>query len=306
MCKCLMLEKNMPKRFLAETASTAVYLLNIIPTQAKQNITPYEAWYGTRPSVDHLRVFGSLCYQHIPEEQRDKLQPKAQIRVLIRYSLKSKAYRIFQQSQAADSNEFIDVSNYQHTDSQILVDDETVDEAPIRGVRFIQNIYKRCHMAITKPNSYEDDAVHEHWVTAMKEELNMIVKNKTWSLVDRPKDRQVIGVKWDFKRKLNLDGTLNKYKARLVMKGYSQIPGIDFQETFAPVARLDTIRLLIALAAAFQWKPFHWDIKSAFLNGKLDEEIYVEQPPGFELCSGQGKVYRLHKALYGLKQGLVQ
>ncbi|EOY20321.1 Cysteine-rich RLK (RECEPTOR-like protein kinase) 8 [Theobroma cacao] len=266
MCRCWMLEKNMPKRFWAEAASTAVYLLNIIPTRAKQNITPYEAWYGTRPSVDHLRVFGSLCYQHIPEEQRDKLQPKAQIGVLIGYSLKSKAYRIFQvesgrisvsrnvvfdenrswnweQSQAADSNEFIDVSKYQHTNSQILVDDETVDEASVRGVRSIQNIYERCHMAITEPNSYEDAAVYEHWVTAMKKELNMIVKNKTWSLVDRPKDRQ--------------------------------------------------------------WKLFHLDVKSAFLNGKLDEEIYVEQPPGFELCSGQGKVYRLHKALYGLKQGLV-
>ncbi|WRX09128.1 Integrase [Theobroma cacao] len=304
MCRCLMFEKNMPKRFWAEAASTAVYLLNIIPTRAKQNITPYEEWYGTTPFVDHLRVFGSLCYQHIPEEQRDKLQPKAQMGISVSRNVvfdENKSWN-WEQSQAVDLNEFINVSNYQHTDSQILVDAETVDEAPVRRVRSIQNIYERCHMAITEPNSYEDAAVHEHWVTAIKEKLNMIVKNKTWSLVDRPKDRQLIGVKWIFKRKLNPDGTLNRYKARLVVKGYSQILGIDFQETFAPVARLDTIRLLIALAAAFQWKLFHLDVKSAFLNGKLDEEIYVEQPPGFELCSGQGKVFKLHKALYGLKQ----
>ena len=105
-----------------------------------------------------------------------------------------------------------------------------------------------------------------------------------------------------FKTKLNLDGSVQKNKARLVAKGYVQKPGIDYNETFAPVARLDTIMTLIALAAQKGWKLYQLDVKSAFLNGKLQEEVYVEQPEGFVIQGKEDRVYRLHKALYGLKQ----
>jgi hypothetical protein len=108
-------------------------------------------------------------------------------------------------------------------------------------------------------------------------------------------------VKWIFKTKLNADGSINKHKARLVVKGYSQEPSIDFTETFAPVSRLDTIKLLLALAAQNGWHIFQLDVKSAFLNGVLNEEIYVEQPDGFEKEITSKKVYLLKKALYGLK-----
>jgi hypothetical protein len=135
----------------------------------------------------------------------------------------------------------------------------------------------------------------------MKEELTMIEKNETWMLVDRPVHNKVIGVKWIFKTKLNADGSINKHKARLVVKGYSQEPSIDFTETFAPVSRLDTIKLLLALAAQNGWHIFQLDVKSAFLNGVLNEEIYVEQPDGFEKEITSKKVYLLKKALYGLK-----
>ncbi|CAL2225181.1 unnamed protein product [Prunus armeniaca] len=136
----------------------------------------------------------------------------------------------------------------------------------------------------------------------MENEIEMIKKNKTWELVDRPTDKPVIGVKWIYKTKLNLDGTVQKNKARLVAKGYSQKPGIDFNETFAPVARLDTIRTLVALAAQKGWKLFQLDVKSTFLNGVLHEEVYVDQPPGFMVKNKEYRVYRLKKALYGLKQ----
>ncbi|TQD98696.1 hypothetical protein C1H46_015689 [Malus baccata] len=129
----------------------------------------------------------------------------------------------------------------------------------------------------------------------------MIEKNATWKLVDRPTNKPIIGVKWVFKTKLNLDGTVQKNKARLVGKGYAQKPGIDYNETFAPVARLDTIRTLIALAAQKSWKLYQLDVKSAFLNGVLEEEVFVEQPDGFVITGKEDKVYKLHKALYGLK-----
>lgn len=136
----------------------------------------------------------------------------------------------------------------------------------------------------------------------MQEELVMIDKNQTWELVERPEHRKVIGVKWVFRTKLNADGSINKHKARLVVKGYAQIFGVDFFDTFAPVARQDTIRMLLAIAAQKGWKICQLDVKSAFLNGFLEEEIYVEQPEGFLVKGHEDKVYLLKKALYGLKQ----
>ncbi|XP_024025713.1 uncharacterized protein LOC112092835 [Morus notabilis] len=124
----------------------------------------------------------------------------------------------------------------------------------------------------------------------MEEELSMIKKNKTWELVDRLKDRKVIGVKWVFRTKLNADGSINKHKVRLVVKGYAQVCGVDYLDTFAPVARLDIIRLVLAVAAQNGWKVFQLDVKSAFLNGILQEEIYVEQPEGFVEQGGNGKL----------------
>ncbi|KAG8489717.1 hypothetical protein CXB51_017702 [Gossypium anomalum] len=131
--------------------------------------------------------------------------------------------------------------------------------------------------------------------------MDMIQKNQTWDLVERP-EKKVIGVRWVFRAKFNADGSLNKHKARLVVKGYCQQYGVDFEETFAPVARLDTIKLLFSLAAQKKWQIHQLDVKSAFLNGFLKEEIYIEQPDGFQVQGQEDKVYRLKKALYGLKQ----
>ena len=155
-------------------------------------------------------------------------------------------------------------------------------------------------MTIIEPETYYE--ANKAWKEAMDAEIESIEKNGTWELVERPTDKPVIGVKWVFKTKLNLDGTVQKHKARLVAKGYAQKPGIDYNETFAPVARLDTIRTLIALAAQKGWKLFQLDVKSAFLNGVLEEEVYTEQPEGFEVKTASHKVYKLKKALYGLKQ----
>ncbi|XP_068487121.1 uncharacterized mitochondrial protein AtMg00820-like [Phaseolus vulgaris] len=110
----------------------------------------------------------------------------------------------------------------------------------------------------------------------MQEELSMIEKNKTWELVDRPPNRKIIGVRWVFRTKLSLGGSIIKFKARLVVKGYAQVFGVDYSETFVPVVRLDTVRLLFALAAQRSWKVYHLDVKFAFLNGDLQEEIFVE------------------------------
>jgi hypothetical protein len=136
----------------------------------------------------------------------------------------------------------------------------------------------------------------------MDEEFNQIEKNDTWELVQRPKNKNVIGTKWVFKNKLNEYGQVTKNKARLVCKGYAQIEGIDFEETFAPIAKMEAIRLLLAYAISKNVKVYQMDVKLAFLNGELEEEVYIEQPEGFQLSENTDYVRKLKKVVYGLKQ----
>jgi hypothetical protein len=139
------------------------------------------------------------------------------------------------------------------------------------------------------------------WVLAMQEELNNFKRNEVWSLVPRPK-QNVVGTKWVFHNKQDEHGVVTRNKARLMAKGYAQVAGLDFEETFAPVARLESIRILLAYASHHSFKLFQMDVKGTFLNGPIKEEVYVEQPLGFEDDRYPNHVYRLSKALYGLKQ----
>jgi hypothetical protein len=150
------------------------------------------------------------------------------------------------------------------------------------------------------PKTYDEASKHDNWRKAMDSEIEAIEKNETWELTDLPSDAKKIGVKWIYKIKYNEQGKIEKYKARLVAKGYTQQHGIDYNEVFAPVARWDTIRTILALAALKNWYVFQLDVKSAFLHGELDEDIYVEQPLGYQ--KDRNKVYKLKKSLYGLKQ----
>lgn len=128
------------------------------------------------------------------------------------------------------------------------------------------------------PVSFEEAVKSSKWRTAMNSEINSIEKNQTWKLTDLPPGAKKIVVKWIFKTKFNELGEVDKYKAHLVAKGYSQQHGVDYTKVFAPVARMDTVRLIIALAAQRSWKIFQLDVKSAFLHGELNEDVYVEQP----------------------------
>ncbi|KAL8104868.1 hypothetical protein AgCh_028873 [Apium graveolens] len=152
------------------------------------------------------------------------------------------------------------------------------------------------------PVAFDDAAKENKWRQAMDQEIEAIERNQTWELVEAPKEKKPIGVKWVYKTKLNAQGEVEKHKARLVVKGYKQKYGVDYKEVFAPVARLETIRLILSLAAQNKWKVHQMDVKSAFLNGELQEEVYIDQPPGYVKKNEENKVYRLKKALYGLKQ----
>ena len=126
--------------------------------------------------------------------------------------------------------------------------------------------------------------------------------NHVWILVDPPKGIIPIGCKWIYKRKLGTDGKVETYKAWLVAKGYSQREGIDYHETFSPVAMLKSIRTMLAIAAFYDYESWQMDVKMAFLNGYLEEDIYMEQSKGFTYSDGDHRIYKLHRSIYGLKQ----
>lgn len=152
---------------------------------------------------------------------------------------------------------------------------------------------KTYHEAINSVDS-------KHWLEAMQAEYDSLVKNETWSLVEKPKNQKLIDNKWIFKVKRNPDDSIERHKARLVGRGFTQEYGIDYMETFSPVVRFDSLRAILSVAAENGMQMTQFDVKTAFLNGDLEEEVFMHQPVGFD--DNSGRVCKLHKSLYGLKQ----
>lgn len=152
------------------------------------------------------------------------------------------------------------------------------------------------------PKSIEEALKDSGWRKAVSDEISALNKNRTWEISELPPGKKPVGCKWLFTIKHKADGSIERLKARLVAKGFTQSYGIDYQETFAPVAKLNTIRVLLSLAANQDWPLHQLDIKNAFFNGDLEEEVYMEIPPGLETSSNFNRVCRLKKSLYGLKQ----
>ncbi|GJT91522.1 retrovirus-related pol polyprotein from transposon TNT 1-94 [Tanacetum coccineum] len=159
-----------------------------------------------------------------------------------------------------------------------------------------------CFISTMEPKNVNEALTDDSWIVAMQEELNQFIANNVWELVPQPRDMIIIGTKWVFRNKLDKNGIVSQNKARLVAQGYNQQECIDCDETYAPVARLESIRILLAYACALDFKLFQMNVKSAFLNGFINEEVYVAQPPGFIDFEKLDHVYKLKKALYGLKQ----
>nr|ABW74566.1 integrase [Boechera divaricarpa] len=349
MARSMLKERNLPNQFWAESVRTAVYLLNISPTKAVLNRTPYEAWCGRKPGVSHLRVFGSVCYSLIDAHNRKKLDEKSEKCIFLGYCSQSKGYRLYNpvsgkivESRNVTFDEEA-VWTWREGDNgelvEIFVNDEQEENpspansatntpassapsspgpnngngssdgegsssiSPPQKFRSLREIYEEQHAFFSAdPVTVNEAATKEEWRKAMEEEIASIEKNQTWQLVELPEEKHSIGVKWVFKTKYQADDNIQKYKARLVVKGYAQEYGVDYEKTFSPVARFDTLRTLLALGAYMHWPIYQFDVKSAFLNGELREEVYVDQPEGFIVEGREGFVYRLYKALYGLKQ----
>ena len=156
-----------------------------------------------------------------------------------------------------------------------------------------------------EPRTYSEANKFPVWRDAMSVELSALESNNTWSICSLPPGKTPISCKWVYKIKYRSDGNIERHKARLVAKGYTQVEGIDYHDTFAPVVKLVTVRVLLSIATIQNWSLNQLDVNNAFLHGDLDEEVYMKLPPGFS-SRNTNHVCKLHKSLYGLKQASCQ
>eukprot|EP00253_Pinus_taeda_P031152 PITA_31152 len=259
MARAMLDESGTPATFWGEAALSTITILNQANVRIKSTQTPHELWYGKTPTIktedydneedeDH---FPTSNHTHSEEETNEAPEEEITIeeKTLTRYAQKN------------------------HPETQILGEKGA-------GVQTRRTIVKASsYLALLtsiKPQNLNEACRDECWVKAMNEELEKIEKNNTWELVPRPHDNNIIGTKWIFKNKLNENGEVIRNKARLVSKGYAQQEGIGFEENFAPVARLEAIRMFLALSSFQKFKVYQMDVRSVFLNGDLEEEVYIE------------------------------
>ena len=335
--------------------STYAYLRNRSPTKLLSGITPHEAWYGSKPDVSSIRIFGCSAYAHVPKVERCKLDFKARKCIMLGYGTTQKGYRLYDLErmkvihnrdviynekstpgiQKESPCEYVELKvddepNIEHTVVQNSTDTETdksteprqsseenspvtstSEEAPRRSVRDKQKPHRYGHVVATVSNEQRDPvSVAEvksspdklKWKKAMEIEMKLLQLNGVWELVELPSNRKIIGSKWIFKRKVDADGILECYKARLVAQGCTQKFGLDYEETFSPVVHFESIRCLLAMGTQHKLCLHQMDVSTAFLHGELSEEVYMKQPEGFVESGNENLVCHLKCSMYGLKQ----
>ena len=332
--RSMLLDAKLSHIFWAEAISTATYLRNRCPTKAIDGMTPYEAWYGYKPKVKHLRVFGCDAYMHIPKDERSKFESKATKCLLLGYGKRTKGYRLFDpirrkvlHSRDVTFNESEQKSETTSNDDpshELILDfssdcepgtsteSQTQDQRPeprrsTRQTRPPEYYGIQSHFTEERkqPTSLEEATTcpeSSKWTQAMETEMKSLKDNDVWELVRLPTGKKAVGSKWVYKIKTGADGAPERYKARLVAQGFTQQFGSDYDETFCPVVRQESLRVLIALSVQYGLKLHQVDVTTAFLNGNLEEEVYMTQPKGFVKRGEEHLVCKLIKSIYGLKQ----
>ncbi|KAL6314756.1 hypothetical protein AAG906_027104 [Vitis piasezkii] len=267
---------------------------NRIPMK-KNEISPYELWKGRKPNIGYFKVWAIKC-------------------AFVGYASNSKTYRLLDlESNVIIESREVELFENLLSDSNSQVPTsvgESLEETPSKVVE--QPIVPWKSQRARKEKVLGSDEIDSQrisfylrccfWKEAINDEMDSIMSNQTWEMVDLPLGSKPIGCKWVFRRKYHTDGMIQTFKARLVAKGFKQREGIDYFDTYAPVARTTSIRILFALASIHNLFVHQMDVKTAFLNEDLNEEVYMEQPEGFVLLGNENKVCKLVKSLYGLKQ----
>lgn len=377
--RAMLIESGVPKKMWAEAAVAATYIINRSPTRTLENsATPAELWFGSKPDLEKLRVFGCKAYAWIPDQCRKKLDSKSRKSVMVGYA--PNGYRLwdmerrkvftardvkfdethypyksteeseklnrvatqarwnYEQEQEADNvvvtdsgidlpvpileeeeDEFEDAA-VEHNPEPALPPQQDISNLPEITIRRSERECRRpsklldfiigskanaaaVNVSTDVPENYKDvfgRTDEQCWKEAIDEELGSMEKNKVWEIVKKPPDVKLLKSKWVFRIKEDEHGNPIRYKARLVAKGFLQKYGVDYNETYAPVAKLTTVRAVLAVGVYRKYIFHHLDVKTAFLHGDLEEEIYLSTPDGIK--AREGMAYKLLKSLYGLKQ----
>ena len=433
--RAMLHESQLDKSFWDEALLNAVYTRNLSPISANDSMTPYQIWFGMKPSVSHLRIFGSTCFVFSPLSHRQKtgftkLADRSVKCKFLGYCIDSKGYRLLNASNkimtapyhdvvfasikspddlppkaiatskfvefnprsivgfdgispspSDDEESFHSVSDgtlslldedvptmedalvldpkltpisdrpghFKHP-TQGIVTLEPIETAPLKDITALPTSLKRIRPPVdyssafsarsasftecllstedminlldfqwyklpsskafsasrdSLPIKYDDIAKLENsdqWYKATNSEIASLIEHGTWELVPLPEGRQAINCKWVFRIKRDANGDITRYKARLCACGYSQLPGIDYKDIYSPVVRSESLRLMLSIVASRNMELHQMDVVTAFLNGNLEETIFMKQPPGYEDLSHPNHVCQLHKNLYGLKQ----
>ncbi|KAD4177986.1 hypothetical protein E3N88_26577 [Mikania micrantha] len=327
--KSLIHDKNVPGRFWAEAMRAASYVINRLPSQNLGYESPYERLTHTKLNMEKKAV-RCVFVGYDPQRKGWRCCDPNSGKVYVSRNV------IFEEQSSwwSSENQLLSDSKEDLENSKIsleFTDDECLDKSelsgqtreeqsgpdkelnnqddlgPRRSQRVRKPNSKYANVAIVEdvlaePNSFAEACLKQEWWQAMEEEMTAMYRNKTWELVPKPTDAKVVSCKWVYKLKQKPDGSVERFKARLVARGFSQEYGVNYEETFSPVAKLTTVRVLLAVAVSKQWELIQMDVNNAFLYGELDHVIYMDKPDVFESEDHPGYVCKLKKAIYGLKQ----
>eukprot|EP00253_Pinus_taeda_P003107 PITA_03107 len=289
--------KGLSTSFWAQAINTVIYLKNRV-------LPEFKAYKLFNPESHKTFASRDVVFHEQVQEGKDDIGDDWHIPLLLEESSEDER----EQEQKEEKKEEQEEGD---NASPIIAEEDKFEISPLprRSGRKTQKPLKLRDYALTsnvlnnvEPTNYKEASRFKKWRVAMNEEMESILRNDIWDLVELPKNKTPIGCIWLFEPKMNADGSIDKLKARLVAKGYSQQEGIDFDDTFAPIAKLNTMRMIITLDTKCNWELHQLDVKSAFLNGDLKEEIYLVQREGFVKQGQEQLVCRLENALYGLKQ----
>ena len=400
MVRCMLKDSGMDRKYWAEAIKTAAYVRNRLPCDQNQGKSPFEATMNQKPDLDAMRVFGCICYSHVPKQKRSKLSDTAVKCHMLGYSENQKAYRVMEiatgkvfNSRSVTFVETVVASNDrlnfnvstigtpvspvvgQAFDTPVSpavgqvhpVGDDDVDMndghfdpnmdnfvapnrssnmdnfvAPNRSSKVtavtesprsqLDDISDRhVNKRMTMPNFNLDDGTdvyclvaeimdeqastyeqimksdnRDQWKKAMDNEMKSINSQNTWILKPLPDGKKLVGSRWIFKIKKNSDGEIARWKARFCAKGFTQVAGIDFHETYAPVAKMNSIRLILSIVTTENLELHQADVDTAFLYGLMDAEVYIKQPTGYIEPGKEDWACLLLKSLYGTKQAARQ
>ncbi|GJY16354.1 retrotransposon protein, putative, ty1-copia subclass [Tanacetum coccineum] len=300
MVRSMMSQTTLPKSFWDYALETVVRILNMVPTK-KVEKAPYKVWHGQAPkrSIKCIFFIGypketmGYSFYYPPE---NKVLVARNVEFLENSLITQEASRSLEDLkiiQEEDTHPSIDTS-LNHEEDDLEIDKPQSDIIPIRrSTRTHCPTDRMCLYIDAEEHELRDlgelanykaallDPEFDKRLNAMNVEMQSMKDNEVWDLVELPPNGKTVGSKWLFKKKIDMDGAVHTYKAHLVAKGYTQTPGINYEETFSPVADIRTIRILIAIATFYDYEIWQMDVKTVFLNGYISKEVYMEQPEGF-------------------------